>query len=709
MTIRDAQEQLKTYFGYDSFREAQTPVIESVLAGHDTLAVMPTGAGKSMCFQIPALLLSGVTIVVSPLIALMRDQVEGLVQNGVPAGMLNSSISIDEQQSVMRDVLGGKLKILYVSPEKLSTTDFRHFLGEVDVSLFAIDEAHCISSWGHDFRPEYKSLGVLKSRYPHIPIIALTATADKVTREDIIYQLNLSRPSEFLSSFDRPNLSLSVLPGKKRFEMIMNFLEGRDGQSGIIYCTSRNSTEDIAKKLNKEGVKAAAYHAGLPNEVRSRVHDDFIHSRTPIVCATIAFGMGIDKSDVRFVIHYNLPKNIENYYQEIGRAGRDSLPSDTLLFYSIADVMNLRRFAEESGQKDLQLAKLERMQQFADASMCRRKILLNYFGENRNDNCNNCDVCKNPPEMFDGTIIVQKALSAIARSGQKIGIHLLIDVLRGSARYEIKKHGLDKIKTYGAGRDISSDGWQQYILQMLNGGLIDIAYHDGNTLKITDSGKVVLSGEREVSLVHPDTQKKRREEQILKTKKRTLSATVDEALFDALRELRRTIAKRENVPPYIVFNDATLEIMSDMKPTTESQMLKVSGVAEKKFEKYGRIFIDKIIEFIKNETKQGVKIIGKTEDTTLIYVNDNRTVEEIAKLRDLAPSTIVTHITNLYENEAKFDITRFIKKKDLDNIVSVIETDGLTDKLKDLHDRCKGVYDYDKLRLATAYYRRHKL
>ena len=600
-------QTLKTYFGYDSFRPLQEDIIRHLMDRKDALVLMPTGGGKSICYQLPALLSEGTAVVVSPLISLMKDQVETLCANGIAAGALNSNNDETENASLRRACMEGKLKLLYISPEKL-LAEANYLLRDMHISLFAIDEAHCISQWGHDFRPEYIQMGILHQQFPQVPIIALTATADKITREDIIKQLHLNQPRIFISSFDRPNLSLTVKRGyqqKEKSKAILDFIARHPGESGIIYCMSRSKTETVAQMLQKQGIKSAVYHAGLSPARRDEAQDDFINDRVQVVCATIAFGMGIDKSNVRWVIHYNLPKSIESFYQEIGRAGRDGMPSDTLLFYSLADLILLTKFATDSGQQSINLEKLQRMQQYAEADICRRRILLSYFGENTTCDCGNCDVCKNPPERFDGTIIVQKALSAIARSEQQIGTGILVDILRGNMSSEVTERGYHRLKTFGAGREVPARDWHDYLLQMLQLGYFEIAYNENNHLKITQSGTDVLFGRARALLVTI-----RREEAVQATRGRKRKATVPTKelplglpntesgeLFEALRTLRKRLADQEALPAYIVLSDKVLHLLSASRPTTIEEFGNISGIGEYKKKKYGKEFVDLIRKY----------------------------------------------------------------------------------------------------------------
>ncbi len=600
-------QTLKTYFGYDSFRPLQEDIIRHLMDRKDALVLMPTGGGKSICYQLPALLSEGTAVVVSPLISLMKDQVETLCANGIAAGALNSNNDETENASLRRACMEGKLKLLYISPEKL-LVEANYLLRDMHISLFAIDEAHCISQWGHDFRPEYTQMGILHQLFPQVPIIALTATADKITREDIIKQLHLNQPRIFISSFDRPNLSLTVKRGyqqKEKSKAILDFIARHPGESGIIYCMSRSKAETVAQMLQKQGIKSAVYHAGLSSARRDEAQDDFINDRVQVVCATIAFGMGIDKSNVRWVIHYNLPKSIESFYQEIGRAGRDGMPSDTLLFYSLADLILLTKFATDSGQQSINLEKLQRMQQYAEADICRRRILLSYFGENTTCDCGNCDVCKNPPERFDGTIIVQKALSAIARSEQQIGTGILVDILRGNMSSEVTERGYHRLKTFGAGREVPARDWHDYLLQMLQLGYFEIAYNENNHLKITQSGTDVLFGRARALLVTI-----RREEAVQATRGRKRKATVPTKelplglpntesgeLFEALRTLRKRLADQEALPAYIVLSDKVLHLLSASRPTTIEEFGNISGIGEYKKKKYGKEFVELIRKY----------------------------------------------------------------------------------------------------------------
>ncbi|MDR2496448.1 MAG: DNA helicase RecQ [Tannerellaceae bacterium] len=596
---------LKQYFGYDSFRPLQGEIIREVVNGNDVLALMPTGGGKSVCYQLPALYLDGTAIVVSPLIALMKDQVESLKANGVPAAALNSSLSEKDRTAIRHHSMMGHLKLLYMSPEGIQA-ELDGLLACMKISLIAIDEAHCISKWGHDFRPEYSQLSVLKDRFPAIPVIALTATADKLTRQDVVEQLRLASPQVFTASFDRPNISLGVLRGygrKEKLAYMLTIIRSLPGESGIIYCTKRADTESVACELRAAGINAAAYHAGMPAIERSRTQEDFINDRIDLICATVAFGMGIDKSNVRFVIHYNMPGSIENYYQEIGRAGRDGLRSHTLMFYSPADYIMLKKFAEESGQSQINLDKLGLMQRYCESDICRRRILLNYFGEEREQNCSNCDACQNSPRRFDGTVLVQKALSAVMRTEEQVGIRMLIDILRGTVRNDITAAGYHLIKTYGAGRDLPFKTWKEYVYQMIQLGYLEIDYQNESTLKITPAGRRVLQGESQALLatlrefLPPSESAKDRRMNFAAQRAKATEAS-DASLVGALRALRRTIAQDTDVAPYIIFTDASLQDMAIRKPTSLDEFTAVRGVGDIKLRKYGPAFVREIRKYL---------------------------------------------------------------------------------------------------------------
>lgn len=694
----DLVPTLKKYFGYDTFRADQESIIRDVLENRDVLVIMPTGGGKSLCYQLPAIHLAKTTLVISPLIALMKDQVDSLRANGIPAAFFNSTQTSAEQSAILNQVAKAEIKLLYVAPESLGNIQF--LLNYTYIDCIAIDEAHCISSWGHDFRPSYQNLGFLKKQLPEIPIIALTATADAATREDIVAQLNVPNSSQYLSSFDRANIYMEVRPANKRMQQILKYVAKRPDYSGIIYCLSRKSTESVAAKLKAAGYSAEAYHAGLSPEDRETIQDNFIQDKTKIICATTAFGMGIDKPNIRFVIHYNMPKNIEGYYQEIGRAGRDGNDAEAILFYSYADIIQLERFMIGAGNEEMQRSKMDRMKQFTEATSCRRRILLNYFGEISEKDCQNCDVCHNPPSFKDGTVLAQKALSTIYRVKGREGANGIIDILRGAKNQQMLEKGYENLSTYGIGKEVSWRDWQHYIIQFINQGLCTIAFHKDNHLELTHLANLVLFKGLKVKVTEP----------ISKIDKTPLpareqkEATYDINLFEKLKELRATIAKERKLRPvYLVFNDASLKDMAMKKPKNSDAFLEISGVGQHKMNSYGERFIEAINKYVFVNNK------SDTYQKTLQLHLKGKTIEEIALERKLHATTIYSHIAKLYLDNHIESIDTFVSKEQIEQVkkASLALNDEDKLKLKPYFDYLEEKVPYHIIRLSLSAIKKH--
>jgi len=714
--LEQAGTILKHRFGYDSFRMNQEAAISCVLSGRDCVVLMPTGGGKSLCYQIPALMLSGLTIVVSPLIALMKDQVDALRSNGIEAAFLNSSQASAEQADVIKAIRQGSLKLLYVAPERLLQAGdrFINLLRDLNVSLFAVDEAHCISSWGHDFRPEYIQLGRLKTSFPQTPVIALTATADDLVRKDIVERLQIRTAAVFRSSFNRPNIFYAVEPKRNSYDKLLDYLEGRKDESGIIYCLSRASVDSLAADLKADGYEALAYHAGLDKAVRNRHQTAFLNDEAKIIVGTIAFGMGIDKSNVRFVVHMDLPKNIESYYQETGRAGRDGLESNSLLFFSWGDVQKLQSFATVDGnaqQTEIMLRKLDKMAKYGDLKTCRRKFLLEYFSEDLVGPCGHCDNCIAKYEYFDGTVIAQKALSAVYRTGQRFGMKYIIDVLRGSQARSIREEH-KQLKTFGVGADVSREKWFDYLKAMIDQGLLKKSEGEYPVLLLTDTSMEVLRGDRSVVLV-----KGKADEERDGFVEREAPPHIDE-LFEDLRRLRADLAKGGNVPPYVVFADTSLIEMATYLPQSESEMKRISGVGDLKYEKYGREFLKMVCEYcsshhldsrIHQKPRTRKKITQKrrsskstTFQTSFNMFRSGMSVNDIAAERRLGVSTIEGHLARFVET-GEMRLDELVPREKIPIIQKAIqECDNPDGWLSPIKEMLGDQYTYGEIRAVLA-------
>lgn len=694
---------LKRFYGYDSFRPMQYEIIEHTMQGLDSLVLMPTGGGKSICFQIPALLSDGCAIVISPLLALMKDQVDVLRSNGIPAAAINSMQTDSTNRDVLEKVFAKKIKLLYISPERL-LSEVDKWSTNLKISLIAVDEAHCISQWGHDFRPEYTKLSALKEKFPGVPIMALTATADKLTREDIVKQLGIGNSRMFLSSFDRPNLSLAVVPNATRAQKedaIFDFLDEHQHQSGIIYCLSRSTTETVTALLQKEGYKAECYHAGLRTDVRQAVQQRFLNDETQIICATIAFGMGIDKSNIRWVIHYNMPKNLECYYQEIGRAGRDGMPSDTLMFYSYGDVATLSHFVEESGLVGINREKLQRMQEYAEANICRRRILLSYFNERFDHNCNNCDVCRNPREMIDGTTLAQMALSAIVRMKESEPQSVVIDVLRGISRPNIVANDYHKLKTFGVGAQLPYRLWSGYILQMHQLGLFEIDYSNNNNLTITQYGWDVLKGKCNVQLAKVSTEywQKKSTERRQPVRSIVIPRTTEEKITEELKKFRFAESQKINIATHIILSDKTISEIASAEPMSFDALSHISGMSDVKLANYGR----QIIGSVRRAKGLTATVAGLSDDLTYFLVDKEYDIESIAKIKKCKPTTIAGQIAKGIQlgRIPTEKYSEFINRSDYERIIT-----------RYINGEFKGVSDSKEnpisVVIALAIYRKNK-
>lgn len=703
---------LKTVFGFASFRPPQREVVERVVAGEDVFLVMPTGGGKSLCYQIPALHREGVAIVVSPLISLMKDQVDGLVDAGVRAACYNSSLTAGESRAVSRQLEQGELDLLYVAPERLMLPDFLERLGGLKLALFAIDEAHCISQWGHDFRPDYVKLGRLRELFPSVPIVAMTATADPETRRDIIRQLGIGGAHLFVAGFDRPNITYAVIPKQKPLNQLLSFLKGRGDESGIVYALSRKRVEQVTEQLRRAGFDAAAYHAGLPDQERSRVQEAFRRDDLRIVVATVAFGMGIDKPNVRFVVHYDLPKSVESYYQETGRAGRDGLPSQALMLFGMGDVMTARSLIENSDNVErvrIELQKLNAMVSYAEALTCRRRALLAYFGEQREDDCGNCDICTDPPVRFDATEAAQKALSCVYRVGERFGVRHVIDVLRGSRGERILTLGHDRLSTYAIGADLSAPQWENILRQLIHLGYLAQDFSRLGALALTPAARPVLKGETRVILGEP--RDLARTEEKLSRREGGRGGSRD-PLFRALKALRKELADEAGVPPFVVFSDATLVEMARNRPLDEGELLLVSGVGSRKLARYGARFLELITlhhsdDAGGDDTPDALQDVSETLRQTYRFYRQGHDISRLAALRGVTESTIAAHLEELSDAGAEIDLRGFVAPDKRSLIEERLELLGPV-SLSQLKEGLPEEIGYTELRLMRAAWKQQR-